>query len=242
MARALSLACLALLAAGCGGESGPEPRPQSTPRAESPRARAADEGAGAEGAEAAEGDAEPAPEAAASDGPGEPGEPEEPEEPEEPDFDAPFPDAPCPAEVRVRVAHRSAPDLPPVLDRAVAFRSEDGRHLRLAIANHDLARDARGRFAEPADGQARFEADAVRRRRGPLEPRTLGPPDSRRGGLTHVRIVTPGPRLTFGHRDIGRVELTEVSPARVCGRIDLDDGFARVRGAFTAPVVGPLPP
>ena len=152
-----------------------------------------------------------------------------------------MPEEPCPSEVRVRLAHSSAPELPPLLQRAVAFRSDDGRHLRVAISNAELTLDARGRFPAPGIGEARFELDAIRQRRHPLEPMVLGAPDSRRGGLTHVRIVGAGPLLTFGHRDIGRVELTEISEERVCGRIDLSDGFGRVRGAFTAPVTGPLP-
>ncbi|HJL15371.1 MAG TPA: hypothetical protein RMH99_06945 [Sandaracinaceae bacterium LLY-WYZ-13_1] len=223
------------LAIGCGGEPGPEPRPQSTPQAAS---RPHSEAAAPESA----GDAptgEERPEGAAPEGDEAAGAPAA---PTEPDFDAPFPEEACPDEVRVRLAHRNADELPPLLDRAVAYRSGDGQRVRIAVANHPLELDERGRFAAPTAGQARFEADAVRRRRGPLEPRTLGPPDSRRGGLTHARIVTPGPLLTFGTRDIGHVELTEVTEERVCGRIDLDDGFGRVRGAFTAPVRGPLPP
>jgi len=101
--------------------------------------------------------------------------------------------------------------------------------------------DAVGRFATPGPGEARFEMDATRTRRGPLEACVLGAPDSRRGALTHVRLVTSGPLLTFGHRDIGRVELTEVGADRVCGRVELDDGFGRVRGAFMAPVIGRPP-
>ena len=51
-----------------------------------------------------------------------------------------------------------------------------------------------------------------------------------------MRVVTAERRFTFGHRDIGEVEITAVDEARVCGRVSLDDGFTRVRGAFTAPV------
>lgn len=164
----------------------------------------------------------------------------EPTAPSEPDFDAPLPEEPC-APTRVRLAHRSAEALPPLLTHAVALRSEDGRHVRIVLSDSGLERDALGRFVEPSTGRARFEFDAVRRRRRPLEPGVLGPPDSLRHALTHVRIVAPGPLLTFGHRDIGRVELTEVGAERVCGRVELDDGFGRVRGVFTAIVEGTLP-
>lgn len=156
-------------------------------------------------------------------------------------FEAPLPAEACPATVRVSIAHADGQALPSLLERAVAFRSEDGRHVRVALANHSLELDAAGRFAAPEPGEARFEMDATRTRRGPLEACVLGAPDSRRGGLTHARLVTSGPLLTFGHRNIGRVELTEVGADRICGRVELDDGFGRVRGAFTAPVLGPLP-
>lgn len=156
-------------------------------------------------------------------------------------FAVPLPEAACPERARVAIAHANAEGLPTWLERAVAFRSEDGRQLRVAIANHPLERDAAGRFPAPAAGQARFEMDATRSRRGRLEPRVLGTPEARRGGLTHARIVAPGALLTFGHRNIGQVELTEIADDHVCGRITLDDGFGRVRGAFRAPILGPLP-
>lgn len=170
-------------------------------------------------------------------------EPEVPASPAEvPDpFEAALPTEACPDVVAVAISHTDGPQLPVLLELAVAFRSEDGRHVRVAVANHSLELDHAGRFARPELGQVRFEMDATRTRRGALEPRVLGPPSSRWGGLTHVRLVTAGPLLTFGHRNIGRVELTEVGPDRVCGRIELDDGFGRVRGAFTARVVGRLP-
>ena len=250
MTRPAALLVLLLAAAG-GGKSGPEPRPSTTtegagsapvpdeagpdeagPDEAGPDEAGPDEatGAPADPGTAATGDSH---ESTASGGPS--------GNPAEPDFEAPFPSEPCPDAVRVRLAHAQAPELPPLLDRAVALRSADGRRVRLAIANHELARDARGRFSRPGPGEARFEADAVRRRRGPLEPGVLGPPTARRGGLTHARVVTAAAGLTFGHRDIGRVELTALSDQRVCGRIALDDGFGRLRGAFTAPVVGPVP-
>lgn len=157
-------------------------------------------------------------------------------------FAAPLPETPCPDRPRVAIAHASAADLPTWLERAVAFRSPDGRRLRVAIANHPLELDAQGRFPRPGPGQARFEMDALRTRRGALAPRVLGAPDSIHGGLTHARIVSAGPLLTFGHRGVGQVELTAVAEDHVCGRVALDDGFGRVRGAFRAPIVGPLPP
>lgn len=166
--------------------------------------------------------------------------PEEPE-PDLPSFDDPLPTAPCPDEVAVRLAHRER-DLPGLLAHAVALRSEDGRHLRIALSDAPLERDESGRFLGPASGGARFEMEATRARRGPLEPRVLGPPDARRGALSHVRVITDGARLTFGHRDIGQVELTAIEDTEICGRIELDDGFTRIRGAFRAPIVGPLPP
>ena len=153
-----------------------------------------------------------------------------------PDFDAPFPTEPC-APTRVALAHRGAAGLP-LLTHAAAIRRDDGRHVRVVIAGHPIERDARGRFRALTAGEARFELDAVRTRRGPLEPGALGLPGARRGGLTHVRIVTAGARFTFGHRGIGRVELTALGGERICGRVDLDDGFGRVRGAFVAPVAG----
>ncbi len=156
-------------------------------------------------------------------------------------FATPLPEAACPERARVAIAHASAEGLPTWLDRAVAFRSEDGRHLRVALANHPLERDAAGRFPSPSAGQARLEMDALRWRRGPLEPRVLGAPDSRHGGLSHARIVGPGALYTFGHRNVGQVEITEIADDHVCGRITLDDGFGRVRGAFRAPIAGPLP-
>lgn len=218
----LALLSFLVLTADCGG--GPEPRPASTSLEESeptpgpPEAR-----------RIVRADVEPATSPTSS------------------DVDAPLPDEACPAEVRVHLAYENTarenvPELPPILDQAVAHRSEDGRHVRIAIANHDLTLGPDGRFAALAAGQARFEAEAVRSRRGPLEPGPLGEPGARGGGLTHVRVVTPDAWLTFGHRDIGRVELTEVGPDHVCGRIDLDDGFTRVRGAFTAPVTSSFPP
>lgn len=158
--------------------------------------------------------------------------------PAAPDFDAPLPEEACPNEVRVRVAHRSAATLPPLLTHALALRSDDGRRVRVVIADHALERDALGRFRALAPGEARFELDAIRARRGPLAPQVLGTTDNSRGALTHARIVQAGPLLTFGNRHIGRVELTEIGGGRICGRIDLDDGFGRVRGAFVAPIVG----
>lgn len=166
-------------------------------------------------------------------------EPASPAAPTEPDFTTPLPDDPCPP-TRVHLAHRSATALPPLLTHASALRSEDGRHVRVFVADHPIERDAIGRVLDPNPGQARFEFDAVRTRRRPLEPGRLGPPGERRGGLTHVRIVTAGVLFTFGHRGIGRVELTEASAERICGRVDLDDGFGRVRGAFTAAVDGTI--
>ncbi len=166
--------------------------------------------------------------------------PPPPAAPAEPDFDAPLPEEACPT-TRVRLAHRSAEGLPAILDRAIALRAEDGRHVRVLLSDHELERDPLGRFVGPALGHARFELDAVRTYRRALEPGVLGPPDSRRGALTHVRVVSAGPLLTFGHRDIGTVELTELGAERVCGRVDLNDGFGRVRGGFTATVIGPLP-
>ncbi|MEZ4339779.1 MAG: hypothetical protein R3B82_24425 [Sandaracinaceae bacterium] len=156
-------------------------------------------------------------------------------------FAIPLPEAACPERARVAIAHANAEGLPTWLEGAVAFRSEDGRQIRVAIANHPLERDAAGRFPAPAAGQARFEMDATRARRGRLEPRVLGTPEALRGGLTHARIVAPHALLTFGHRNIGQVEITEIGDDHVCGRIALDDGFGRVRGAFRAPIVGPLP-
>lgn len=164
------------------------------------------------------------------------------EPPDAPDlFATPLPTEACPEANVVAIAHRDATGLPAALERAVAFRSEDGRRLRIVIANHALELDAAGRFPRPAAGEARFEMDARRTRRGPLEPRVLGAPDSRRGGLSHTRLVTPDAFLTFGNHEIGRVELTEITPDHVCGRVELDDGFTRVRGAFSARVVGDFP-
>lgn len=154
-----------------------------------------------------------------------------------PDFEEPLPEAPCP-DTRVHLAHRSVEALPPLLTHAAALRSEDGRHVRVLLADHPIESDSMGRVREPQGHQARFEFDAVRTYRRPLGRGRLRAPGARRGGLTHARIVTEAAYLTFGHRDIGRVELTEVDPERVCGRIELDDGFGRVRGAFTAAVVG----
>ncbi len=156
-------------------------------------------------------------------------------------FAGPLPSAPCPDVVHVAIAHESAAELPTWLDRAVAFRSEDGRRVRIAIANHPLDLDDIGRFAAPAPGEARFEMDATRTRRGPLTARVLGRPDARSGGLSHARIVSAGALLTFGARDIGQIEITAIDETRVCGRIELGDGFGRVRGAFAAPFVGPMP-
>lgn len=229
LATILALACAILGPTGCAGEGRREAHPPAAIHQEaSARPRSEATAPAAEPSERSE-------QGAPADPPSPPG------APTEPDFDAPMPEEPCPAEVRVRLAHRSAPELPPLLERAVAFRSIDGRHLRVAISNGELDLDARGRFPAPSIGEARFELDAVRQRRRPLEPMVLGAPDSVRGALTHVRIVGAGPVLTFGHRDIGRVELTEITEERVCGRIDLNDGFGRVRGAFVAPVMGPLP-
>ncbi|MCB9592148.1 MAG: hypothetical protein H6719_05395 [Sandaracinaceae bacterium] len=166
----------------------------------------------------------------------------EPAAPAEDPFAAPLPTAACPDAARVAIAHANAEGLPTWLERAVAFLSEDGRQLRVAIANHPLELDANGRFAAPSTGEARFEMDATRTRRGRLEPRVLGAPDSRVGGLTHARIVGAASLLTFGHRNVGQVELTEITRDHVCGRLELDDGFGRVRGAFRADVIGPLPP
>lgn len=163
-----------------------------------------------------------------------------PTEPPGPDFDVPFPEEAC-ATTSVVLSHRSHP-VPRALGHAVALRSDDGRFVRVLMGPSPLAQDSRGRFVPPTEGDARFEFEAIRRRRGPLEPGPLGPPDSRRTALSHVRIVTPGPILTFGHRNIGRVELTHVDAERVCGRVDLNDGFGRVRGPFSAAVVGPPPP
>ena len=168
-------------------------------------------------------------------------EPEPSEVPTPDPFSAQLPEEACPSAVHIAVAHQSVPELPTWLDSAVAFRSEDGRRVRIAIANHDLELDDAGRFAAPAEGEARFEMDATRTRRGALSPRVLGRPDARNGGLSHARIVSPGPLLTFGARNIGRVEITAIDDTQVCGRIELDDGFGRVRGAFSAPFVGPLP-
>ncbi len=218
--RALLAASLAL--AACGGD------PASHPAERAATARARTEAAQPDEDRAAEDRAAEDPMAAAA-----------PTAPEEPDFEAPLPEEPCAATL-VRIAHRHA-ELPPVLHVAVALRSEDGRHVRLILSDHELEQGDHGRFADPAPGRARFELDARRTYRRPLEPGVLGPPDARRGALTHVRIVTAGPFLTFGHRDIGRVELTELSATRVCGRVDLDDGSGRVRGGFTARVLGPLP-
>lgn len=214
-----ALAAIVLLAASCGGREPSRPAERVAPAPVRPSPAAPVQ-------PAVEPVAEAAPEPSAP-----------PETPAEPDFDAPFPTEPCPP-TRVRVAHRSAESLPPVLTHATAIRAEDGRHVRVVIADHAIERDEQGRLEELAPGEARFELDAVRTRRRPLEPGALGPPGTRRGGLTHVRIVTEHTYFTFGHRDIGRVELTEISPARVCGRVDLDDGFGRVRGAFTATVEG----
>ncbi|HEY8427990.1 MAG TPA: hypothetical protein VIL20_06425 [Sandaracinaceae bacterium] len=218
--RAL-LATLLVALTACGGDRAPRPNE----RAASARPRS-------------EASAPPAaPEPATEPG----GEPDAPAAAAEPDFGAPLPAEAC-AETRVRLAHRSAAEpLPPVLTEAVALRSADGRRIRVVLADHALERNAFGRFLDPEPGHARFELDAVRSYRRALEPGVLGPPDSRRGALRHVRIVTSGPLFTFGHRGIGTVELTELGPARVCGRIDLDDGFGRVRGAFSARVIGPLP-
>lgn len=230
--RALLVASVAL--AACGGD------PASHPAERAATARARTEATAAEPTEDEAAEDEAAEDEATEDEATE-DEPvaAAPDEPAEPDFEAPLPDEAC-APTRVRVAHRSA-ELPPVLHLAVALRSEDGRRVRVVLSDHDLERGAHGRFRDPTPGRARFELDAVRTYRRPLEPGVLGPPDARRGALTHVRIVTAGPFLTFGHRDIGRVELTEVSETRVCGRVDLDDGSGRVRGAFTARVLGPLP-
>ncbi|MEC7524781.1 MAG: hypothetical protein VYE22_33180 [Myxococcota bacterium] len=213
----------------CGGE---------TPARESPAIRPAQAADALRVSPPEEGQPEePEPEAA-------PPDPVEPVEvaAEAPDFTAPLPDAPCPDAVAIALAHADAPGLPPSLDRAVAFRSEDGRRLRVVLGNYPLERDERGRFRAPAPGEARFEMDALRTRRRPLEPRVLGAPGARRGALTHARIVWDGPFLTFGHREIGRVEITAVEADHVCGRVELDDGFGRVRGAFRAPLAGPLPP
>ncbi len=235
-----TVALLALALTACGGD--PTPRPTETHTSGS-HARAEKQAAPEEAPNADAPNAD-APNADAPNAEAEPvASPEpapRPAEGVEPDFDAPLPEEPCPP-VRVRLAHRSDGDLPPLLTEAVAFRSEDGRHLRVVLSNRPLEQDALGRFPEPTPGHARFEMDAIRWRRGPIEPRVLGTTDSRRGALTHARIVGAGPRSTFGNRDIGRVELTEVSPTRVCGRIDLDDGFGRVRGGFTAPLEGALP-
>ncbi|MFK7984405.1 MAG: hypothetical protein AB8I08_00110 [Sandaracinaceae bacterium] len=207
------------LGASCGGE--PEPRPEA-PHAESPppASEASQTGAAVE---------EPAAE-----------EPTEPATEAGPEFEAPFPDDPCPT-TALALSHRSHP-VPSSLAHAVALRSEDGRFVRVAIAAEPLTRDARGRFTPPTDAAVRFEFEAIRRRRGPLEPGALGRPDSRRTALSHARVITSGPLLTFGHREVGRVELTHVDEERVCGRVDLNDSFLRVRGPFTAEVLGVPPP
>ncbi len=157
-----------------------------------------------------------------------------------PDFESPLPTTPCPDAVQVALAHAEHA-LPPALGHAVAMRSEDGRRIRVVLADAPLQQDALGRFEAPSPGGARFEMDARRTRRGPLEPRVLGTPESARGGLTHARVVTADAALTFGTREIGSVELTEITDDHVCGRIELDDGFTRVRGAFRAPLQGELP-
>ncbi len=159
----------------------------------------------------------------------------------EPDFSAPLPDTPCPDQIRVRLAHRGAPELPPVLEHAAAYRSEDGRRIRVILSSEPIEPATGGGLPAPSAGRVRFEMDALRTRRRPLTPRVLGPPGSRSGALTHARIVWDGPFLTFGHRDVGRVEITAVEPDHVCGRVELDDGFGRVRGAFRAPLQGRLP-
>ena len=210
------------LLGGCGAEP--------DPRATSPRVEAPPEDPPSTAPEAAgEPQVEPDTELA-----------ESPETaPPELDFTLPFPEAPCPGTALV-LSHRSHP-VPGALSHAVALRSEDGRMVRIAIAGDALTRDDLGRFTPPVDGAVRFEFEAIRRRRGPLEPGALGAPDSRRTALSHARVVTSGPILTFGHREVGRVELTHVDAERVCGRVDLDDGFGRVRGPFTADVIGSVP-
>ncbi|MGE0789602.1 MAG: hypothetical protein AB7S26_28275 [Sandaracinaceae bacterium] len=157
-----------------------------------------------------------------------------------PSFDEPFPEEACPDAFAVRLAH-SQYTLPSALTVAHAFRDEDGRHVRIALSDSPIALDDAGRFAPPGPSGARFEMDAVRTRRRPLEAGVLGQNDHSRAALTHVRVVTSERVLTFGHRAIGRVELTRVDDEAVCGRIELDDGFTRVRGPFRADVAGPLP-
>lgn len=209
------------LSGGCGAEPDPRPAAPHAEASEAPPAGEVESGA-IEETTAAEEAPEPAPSAP------------------EPDFEAPFPEAPCP-DTALALAHRSHP-VPSELAHAVALRSEDGRFVRVAVAGQPLERDDRGRFVPPIEDAVRFEFEAIRRRRGALEPGSLGPPDSRRTALSHARVITSGPILTFGHREVGRVELTHVDEERVCGRVDLDDGFGRVRGAFTAEVIGAPPP
>lgn len=234
-ARVTTAACFGMaLACGllaCAGESRPE-------RATAPTAAATSRATRSASAQSVSAPSTPSAPARPSRPPA--SEAPLPSAPGEPDFDAPLPDEACPP-VQVRLSHRSATLLPAVLTHAVAFRAEDGRHVRVALSDVPLPLDAAGRFVAPGPGHARFEMDAVRTRRRPLSPRVLGPPGTRLGGLTHARVVTSGPLLPFGARNIGRVELTEVSPTRICGRIDLDDGFGRVRGGFTATVQGAFP-
>lgn len=214
-ASRVALFLLASLTVACGGE--PEPRPEAPPtEAPQPAGEASQSRA-----ETTDEDA-PATEPATED----PG----------PDFDTPFPDDPC-SNTALALSHASV-SVPAGLSHAVALRSEDGRFVRIAAAAAPLERDDRGRFVPPADGAVRFEFEAIRRRRGTLEAGALGPPDSRRTALSHARVVTPGPILTFGHREVGRVELTQVGEDRICGRVDLNDGFLRVRGPFSAEVIG----
>lgn len=214
---------LAVLLAACGGD-GAAPTVEMQPAPEPPPPPAA-----------------PAP-AEVAEAPDEP--PAAEEEADAPDpFAAPFPEEPCPDPV-VHLAHAEEPDLPATLTRAVALRREDGRSLLVALASYPLTQDDRGRFTAPDAGQARFEFEALRPRRRPLEPGVLSRPNGRRarfGFWTLARIVTAGPYLTFGEREGVRIELTRADEEMVCGRLDLSDGRGRVRGAFRARVVGPLP-
>ncbi|MGF1464713.1 MAG: hypothetical protein ACFCGT_01140 [Sandaracinaceae bacterium] len=155
---------------------------------------------------------------------------------------APFPDDRCP-DPDVYVRHVDAPELPRRLDRAVALRAPDGKTVLVALGSSPLARDRLGRFGPPGPGQVRFEFEGLRTRRGPLREGRLRRPNGRRaayGRLVHARIVSPGPLFPFGDRVEGAVELTRVDAEMVCGRIDLDDGRGRVRGAFRAPVIDTL--
>jgi hypothetical protein len=156
-------------------------------------------------------------------------------------FATPFGDAPCPPEGwALRLRHADAPGLPGALGRGFARRSEDGRRLQLVFGGPEIDAEA-ARQADPGPGQARFEMEALRTRRRALSPRVLGRPEATRGALTHARIVGADAFYPFGVRYAGRVELTAVEAARVCGRIDLDDGRGRVRGEFVVPVVGAIP-